>query len=150
MDKEKLMTKFDGQWVPEKLLYVSSDICMGLDCSDCGSVCKKYFRKGCKKCPLQEVFNRLGEYEAAGLMPEQIKADKWKYDGSREESCVSDEILYGAVNTQVEFLRRCRERYDDEPEFDIVILKIMLELKERRAAEGRKSNAEEKEQPETE
>lgn len=77
MDKEKLMTKFDGQWVPEKLLYVSSDICMGLDCSDCGSVCKKYFRKGCKKCPLQEVFNRLGEYEAAGLTPEQAEVAKW-------------------------------------------------------------------------
>ena len=69
---------------------------------------------------------------------------------SREESCVSDETLCRAVAMQNEFMRRYRERYRDESEFDIVILKIMMELQERRAADGGKSNAEEKEQPETE
>ena len=124
MDKEKLMIQYDnGMWVPKDMCTI--DQFGGADdCASCKEVCKD-LDGDCEECPVQGVFNQLAAY-----------------DGSREESCVSDEILYRAVNTQVEFLRRYRERYDDEPEFDIVILKIMLELKERRAAEGKNGHNE--------
>ncbi len=58
---ERLITQFNGQCVPRKMVYANSDIETGNNCSD----------------PLQEVFNRLGEYEATGLTPEQVKAAKW-------------------------------------------------------------------------
>lgn len=134
---ERLITQFDKQYVPRKLIHASSDIGMINDCSTCSAVCKEFLDKRCENCPLQEVFSRLGAYEETGLAPEQINAGKWKYDGSREESRVSDETLYRAVNKQNEFIRWYRAKYNEEPEFDIVILQIMLELKERRAAEGR-------------
>ncbi len=103
------------------------------DCERCGEPAYRLH-----DCGNGEPVSRLAAYEETGLSPEQIKADKWKYDGSREEAHVSDETLYMAVNTQVEFLRRYRERYKDEPVFDNVILRIMMELKERRDAEGKK------------
>lgn len=48
---------------------------------------------------------------------------------------ISDEILEAAIQTQEEFIRRYRNRYKEEPEFDLVILAIMKELKEKRANE---------------
>lgn len=48
---------------------------------------------------------------------------------------ISDEILEAAIQTQKEFIRRYRNRYKEEPEFDLVILAIMEELKEKRASE---------------
>lgn len=48
---------------------------------------------------------------------------------------ISDEILEAAIQTQEEFIRRYRNRYKEEPEFDLVILAIMKELKEKRASE---------------
>ena len=48
---------------------------------------------------------------------------------------ISDEILETAIQTQEEFIRRYRNRYKEEPEFDLVILAIMKELKEKRASE---------------
>ena len=74
---ERLITQFDKQCVPKKLIHASSDIGMINDCSTCSGVCEEFLNKGCKKCPLQEVFNRLWEYEAAGLTPGQVKAAKW-------------------------------------------------------------------------
>lgn len=50
-------------------------------------------------------------------------------------SVVSDDILEAAIQTQEEFIRRYRNRYKEEPEFDLVILAIMEELKEKRASE---------------
>ncbi|MBD5499190.1 MAG: hypothetical protein HDR11_15810 [Lachnospiraceae bacterium] len=44
------------------------------------------------------------------------------------------------MNTQNEFLSRYRERYNEEPKFDIAILKMMLEPKKRRVAEGEKTD----------
>lgn len=139
---ERLMTQFDKKYVPRQLIHASSDIGMINDCSTCSAVCEEFLNKGCEKCPLQEVFNRLGEYEETGLTPEQIKTGEWKYDGSREESRVSDETLYRAVNKQNEFIRWYQARYNEESEFDIVIRQIMMELKERRAAEGRNGHNE--------
>lgn len=48
---------------------------------------------------------------------------------------ISDEILEVAIQTQKEFIRRYRNRYKEEPKFDLVILAIMEELKEKRASE---------------
>lgn len=48
---------------------------------------------------------------------------------------VPDEVLEKAISTQEEFIRRYHTKYDYEPEFDIIILAIMEELKERRACE---------------
>lgn len=136
--EKKLMKLFSGQYVPRKLLHASSDICMGDDCSDCGSVCERYYKKGCDKCPLQKVFNRLGAYEETGLSPEQAKAAA-RLMGGGEEPRVSGEDLCRAVEKQKEFIRRYREKYREEPEFDNVILEIMLELEARRAAETGKT-----------
>ncbi|MDE6064375.1 MAG: hypothetical protein K2G20_07315 [Lachnospiraceae bacterium] len=134
---ERLIVETEWGFAPEKVCKMENG--KAYDCKPCFNVCDE---NSCKTCPINEAFFRLWEYEETGVSIEQLKADKWKYDGSREESSISDEILYRAVNTQVEFLRRYRERYDDEPEFDIVILKIMLELKERRAAERKNGHNE--------
>lgn len=48
---------------------------------------------------------------------------------------VPDEVLEKAIATQEEFIRRYHTKYDYEPEFDLVILAIMEELKERRACD---------------
>lgn len=60
---ERIMVKHYGQQVPEKLLHASSDIGIFSDCSSCGEVCKKFYKKGCSSYPIQEVFDRLAAYE---------------------------------------------------------------------------------------
>lgn len=142
---KRMIVETEWGFAPEKVCKMENG--KAYDCKPCCDVCDE---NSCKTCPINEAFARLWEYEETGTSIEQLKADKWKYDGSKEESRVSDETLYMAVNLQNEFIRRYRAKYNEEPAFDIVILRIMMELKERRAAEGRKGNAEEKEQPETE
>lgn len=48
---------------------------------------------------------------------------------------ITDEILEAAIQSQEEFIHRYRNRYKAEPEFDLIILAIMEELKEKRASE---------------
>lgn len=45
---------------------------------------------------------------------------------------VPDEVLEKAIATQEEFIRRYHTKYNYEPEFDLIILAIMEELKDRR------------------
>lgn len=48
---------------------------------------------------------------------------------------VPESILDKAIQTQEEFIRRYHEKYGGTPEFDVLILAIMNELKERKEIE---------------
>lgn len=51
----------------------------------------------------------------------------------KENGRISDETLQKAICTQEEFIARYRKKYEEEPEFDLVMLAAMKELSERRA-----------------
>jgi len=54
------------------------------DCDGCIECCDDHI-DGCDGCPIQECFNRLGEYETANLTPEKIlEMDKIYQELSRE------------------------------------------------------------------
>ncbi len=62
---EKLMAKYcEGKFVPKKMCSIGRD---GLvdDCDNCSECCEDSEVQDdmCSGCPIQECFNRLGEYE---------------------------------------------------------------------------------------
>jgi len=96
---EKLMVEYcEGKFVPRKMCSVGRD---GLadDCDGCIECCDDQI-DGCDGCPIQECFNRLGEYEAANLTPEKIlEMDKMYQELGREV------MAYRKIGT----VEECRE-----------------------------------------
>lgn len=80
---EKLITKYDGLHFPRAMRTIDrlgdTD-----DCDTCEDMCNNCHMY-CKKCPIQQAFERLAEYEATGITPEQIREiDKLYQDRLKE------------------------------------------------------------------
>lgn len=66
---ERLIIEHDGHYKPKDLCHTDP---YGEDwCEMCGDC--EIFVEGCKECPVQEAFDRLAEYEALEVTPDQIK-----------------------------------------------------------------------------
>lgn len=73
---EKLMIKFNGNYVPRKLCAIARDGEID-DIDGCSDYCEDGCNGECSICAIQECFNKLAEYEDIGLTPEQlIEVDK--------------------------------------------------------------------------
>lgn len=78
---ERLTINFDENYVPKKMCTI--DRLGGADdCDTCLENCRKC-EGDCDKCPVQECFNRLAEYENTGADPEMIR----KFDELYLEKC---------------------------------------------------------------
>lgn len=52
--------------------FTPKDLCTCDDELTCAEECECQ-AQGCDSCPVQKAFNRLAEYEALNLLPEEIK-----------------------------------------------------------------------------
>lgn len=80
---KKLMIKYDDLYVPRAMCTIDR---FGIpdDCDTCEEMCGKC-HIDCKDCPIQQAFERLAEYEATGITPEQIREiDKLYQDCLKE------------------------------------------------------------------
>lgn len=78
---ERLIIEHDGHYKPKDLCH--TDLC-GEDWSErCVNMCIMCV-EGCTECPVQEAFDRLAEYEALEVTPNQIK----ELDRRYTEKCV--------------------------------------------------------------
>lgn len=99
---EKLMCFFDCEAIPKKMCTFDrlSDTEPD-DCVDCNEICRQYFEKGCKGCPIDEVFTRLAQYEATGLSPKQIE----DIDNLYAEKCREVVVLQESTLSGMELVR---------------------------------------------
>lgn len=67
---EKLITKYDGLHFPRAMRAIER-LGGADDCDTCEDMCNNCHMY-CKKCPIQQAFERLAEYEATDITPEQI------------------------------------------------------------------------------
>lgn len=80
---EKLIIKYDGLHFPRAMCTI--DRLGGADdCDTCEDMCNDCHMY-CKKCPIQQAFERLAEYEATGITPDQmLKLDEMYRDRLKE------------------------------------------------------------------
>lgn len=118
---EKIMCFFDCEAIPKKMCtFDRLSTTEPDDCVDCNEICSQYFEKGCKGCPIDEVFTRLAQYEATGLSPKQIEDIDNLYAEKCREVAKLQEIISGMkedVNIvmdsgQILISLKCRGNFD--------------------------------------
>lgn len=97
---EKLMCICDNMAIPKAMCSFEGEKPNSMKC-DCGEVCKQYSEKGCKGCPIDEVFVRLALYEATGLSPKQIE----DIDNLYAEKCREVVVLQESTLSGMELVR---------------------------------------------
>ena len=99
---EELMCFFDCEAIPKKMCtFDRLSTTEPDDCVDCNEICSQYYEKGCKGCPIDEVFTRLAQYEATGLSPKQIEDIDNLYAEKCREVAKLQEIIESSMKVDV-------------------------------------------------
>lgn len=121
---EKLIIKYDDLHVPRAMCTIDR-FGEADDCDTCEEMCGEC-HTDCKDCPIQQVFERLAEYEATGITPEQIREiDKLYRDHLKE---IEDLKRAAGVNSERDkVFKQCLHTYGADPQIDMT-LEEMAEL----------------------